>query len=51
MMAMLIALNIVEGRITFKQVTKRYRKAVREQLILLGFEHLAYDNPVEPKED
>lgn len=51
MMAMLIALNIIEELITFKQVKKSYKKAVKKQLEILGQGWRASDNPIEPKED
>lgn len=37
MMVMLIALNIVAGRYTFKRVPKRQKDAVKAQLELLGY--------------
>lgn len=41
MMILLLAMNIVDGLMTFKQVPRRYREKVREQLRLLDAEDLA----------
>lgn len=42
MMAALIALNIIEGIMTFSQIkNKRFREQVRKQLALMGQEDLA----------
>lgn len=43
MMILLLAMNIVDGLMTFKQVPKRYREKVREQLRLLDAEDLAVE--------
>lgn len=39
-MAMLLAVNIVDGKFTFKRVPKFLKDQVKEQLILLGAEEL-----------
>lgn len=41
MMAMLIALNIIDGDFTFAKVPAKLKDAVRKQLIKLGHEELA----------
>lgn len=41
MMAMLIALNIIDGDFTFAKVPNKLKDAVRKQLIKLGHEELA----------
>ena len=40
LMAMLLAVNIVDGKFTFKRVPKFLKEQVKEQLILLGAEEL-----------
>ena len=39
-MAMLLAVNIVDGTFTYKRVPKFLKEQVKEQLILLGAEEL-----------
>lgn len=41
MLAMLWALNIIDDLATFAEVPKRLKKAVRQQLKLMGHEELA----------
>lgn len=36
-MAMLMALNIVEGRYTYNRVPKLLKKQVEEQLLVMGY--------------
>lgn len=43
MMAMLMAINIMAGRYSFKRVPKRLKAAVKEQLVLLDAEDLAVE--------
>lgn len=40
LMAMLLAVNIVDGKFTYKRVPKFLKEQVKEQLILLGAEEL-----------
>lgn len=40
MMAMLVALNIVKGRYTYKRCPKVLKEQVAEQLKIMGAEHL-----------
>lgn len=40
LMAMLYAINIVEGRTTYKRCPKFLKPKVKEQLILMGAEEL-----------
>lgn len=44
-MAMLMALNIIDGNFTFKKVPRRMKKEVAKQLELLGHPELATDTP------
>lgn len=39
-MAMLLAVNIVDGKFTYKRVPKFLKEQVKEQLILMGAEEL-----------
>lgn len=43
MMAMLMAINIVNGKYTYKRVPKLLKPQVKEQLILMGAEDLAVE--------
>lgn len=40
LMAMLLAVNIVDGKFTYKRVPKFLKDQVKEQLIILGAEEL-----------
>ncbi|MCW6663962.1 hypothetical protein NHG23_08705 [Aerococcaceae bacterium NML190073] len=50
-MASMIALDIANGEMTWKEVPKFMRKAVKRKLKALGLEYLASDNPVVPTEE